>query len=221
MPNNIVFNDVASQLKTQIYGSNNGNIVPISTDENGNITLTATDLDIRDLSADTDSVTVTATDLDIRDLSADTDSVTVTATDLDIRDLSADTDSVTVTATDLDIRNLSGETDSIIKAGSLFTESNVTLEDITSTGIALSIDTSQQDIYSFYVRNTGAASVSVKLQISPTDSDDYFEDDSSSEVALDAGDRAILVAQRYLKYTRVYYNASDTTTIEAYYNAHA
>ena len=185
------------------------------------VTVTATDLDIRDLSADTDSVTVTATDLDIRDLSADTDSVTVTATDLDIRDLSADTDSVTVTATDLDIRNLSGDTDSIIKAGNLFTASNATLTDITDTGIAMTIDNSEQDVYSFYVNNTGSAAVSVKLQISPTDNTDYFIDDGSSEVSVGAGEKATLVAQKYLRYTRLFYNASDTATIETYYNAHA
>lgn len=100
----------------------------------GSVTVTATDLDIRDLNSATDSVTVVATDLDIRNLSSATDSVavtdgggsltvdgsvsitgsvTVTATDLDIRDLNSATDSVTVVATDLDIRDISHTTDSI------------------------------------------------------------------------------------------------------------
>lgn len=221
MPNNIVFNNVASQLKTQIYGNYGGTATPIATDSSGNVTITATDLDIRNLSGSTDSVTVTAIDFDIRDLSAATDSVTVTAVDFDIRDLSAATDSVTVTAVDFDIRNLSGATDSVIKAGCYFTESSTVLTDISSTGIALTIDNSQHDVYSFYVKNTGSASVSVKLQVSPTNSDDYFLDDSSGEINISAGEKAILVAQKFLKYTRLYYNPSDTTSIEVFYNAHA
>lgn len=100
----------------------------------GSVTVTATDLDIRDLNSATDSVTVVATDLDIRNLSSATDSVavtdgggsltvdgsvsitgsvTVTATDLDIRDLNSATDSVTVLATNLDIRDLTHATDSV------------------------------------------------------------------------------------------------------------
>lgn len=100
----------------------------------GSVTVTATDLDIRDLNSATDSVTVVATDLDIRNLSSATDSVavtdgggsltvdgsvsitgsvTVTATDLDIRDLTSATDSVTVLATDLDIRDLTHASDSV------------------------------------------------------------------------------------------------------------
>lgn len=69
--------------------------------------VSATDLDIRDLSSATDSVTVVATDLDIRDLAFATDkvdvsgsSVTATATDLDIRDLSAAQDSVSAWISD-------------------------------------------------------------------------------------------------------------------------
>ncbi|MBB6215723.1 hypothetical protein HNQ80_001812 [Anaerosolibacter carboniphilus] len=37
MPNNIVFNNVANELKTQIYGSNGGVATPISVDGNGNL----------------------------------------------------------------------------------------------------------------------------------------------------------------------------------------
>jgi hypothetical protein len=118
---------------------------------NASIAVTATDLDIRDLSSATDSVTVVATDLDIRDLNSATDSVavtdgggsitvdgsvsitgsvTVTATDLDIRDLNSATDSVTVVATDLDIRDLSSATDSVTIAdggGSITVDGSVTV----------------------------------------------------------------------------------------------
>lgn len=87
-------------------------IVTGSVSITGTVTVTATDLDIRDLVFATDkvdvtgsSVTVTATNLDIRDLVFATDKVdvsgsavtaVVTATDLDIRDLALATDAVRV-----------------------------------------------------------------------------------------------------------------------------
>src|SRR5512139_113849 len=72
----------------------------------GTVTMTAADLDIRDLSYTSDSVAVYGT-------------ATVTASDLDVRDLVYTQDSVsiygtaTVTATDLDIRNLNQTQDSV------------------------------------------------------------------------------------------------------------
>jgi hypothetical protein len=79
-----------------------------------------------------ESVTVTATDLDIRNLAPATDTVqigdgvetllinadgslnaVVSATDLDIRALASGTDSVTVVATDLDVRDLTHVSDSV------------------------------------------------------------------------------------------------------------
>jgi hypothetical protein len=190
VPNNLVFNNVASQLKTQLYGYDGSSVVAIQTDASGNIKIVG-------VSGDTIPVSI-----------ADTVTVTIP-------------DTVAVTAADLDIRNLSGTQDSVLKAGSYFTESSNALTDIVSTGIALTIDNSQQDIYSFYVKNTGAAAVSVKLQISPTDAADYFTDDTSGEISIAGGSTDVLVAQKFLRYTRLFYNASDTTSIEVYYNAHA
>lgn len=39
MPNNLVFNNTASELKTQIYGNNAGNVVAVAVDANGNFIL--------------------------------------------------------------------------------------------------------------------------------------------------------------------------------------
>jgi hypothetical protein len=118
------------------------------------VTITATDLDIRDLSHTQDSVkvgdgtdflavnadgsinaVVTATNLDVRDLAFATDkvdvsgsSVTVSATDLDIRDLNSATDSVTVVATNLDVRDLAFATDKVDVSGSSVTVSATDLD---------------------------------------------------------------------------------------------
>jgi hypothetical protein len=98
------------------------------------VTVTATDLDIRDLAFATDKVDVSGSEvsLDATTLAA-LENITVSATDLDIRDLAFATDKVdvsgsevsldattlaaleniTVSATDLDIRDLTAATDSV------------------------------------------------------------------------------------------------------------
>ncbi len=93
----------------------------------GSITVSATDLDIRDLVFATDKVDVSGSEvsLDATTLAA-LENITVSATNLDIRDLAFATDkvdvsgssvsisgSVTVTATDLDVRDLTHVSDSI------------------------------------------------------------------------------------------------------------
>lgn len=104
---------------------------------NTNTTLSATDLDIRDLVFATDkvdvsgsSVTATATDLDIRDLAFATDSVDVSGS------------SVTVTATNLDVRDLAFATDKVDVSGSevsLSAGSLAALENITVSATDLDI----------------------------------------------------------------------------------
>ena len=99
------------------------------------------------------AVTVTATDLDIRDLAFASDSVdvsgssvTVTATDLDIRDLAFASDSVdvsgssvNVTATDLDIRDIDNATDDILVYGysELATSNEKLLTDIDGANVGI------------------------------------------------------------------------------------
>jgi hypothetical protein len=204
----------------------------------GTVTVTATDLDIRGLAADTDTVsvggtvTVTATDLDIRGLAADTDTVsvggtvTVTATDLDIRGLAADTDTVsvggivTVTATDLDIRALAGDTDSIQLSSRMFTSASTVLSGVNGSSEIFIQDTSEQSMYSFYVYNTGTNTVTVNLQISPTENTNYFVDDGGEVVSLEGSGKTVLVAKEYLHYTRLAYDTGGATcTFEVYYNA--
>jgi len=87
--------------------------------------LTAADVDIRDLDAAQDNVAI-SDGTDTLEINADGSiNATVTATDLDIRDLTFATDSVdvsgssvTVSATDLDIRDLAFATDSVDVSGS-------------------------------------------------------------------------------------------------------
>lgn len=88
------------------------NPVPVS-DNGGSLTVDATDLDIRDLSAAQDNVAI-SDGVDTLAVNADGSiNAVVSATDLDIRDLNSATDSVTVVATDLDVRDLSATQDNV------------------------------------------------------------------------------------------------------------
>lgn len=92
----------------------------INGDGSINAVVTATDLDIRDLTFANDkvdvsgsNVTVTATDLDIRDLSHLLDSIKI-GDGVEFLAINPDGSiNAVVTATDLDIRNLSSATDSV------------------------------------------------------------------------------------------------------------
>ena len=83
--NNLVFNKHARSLKAAIYGQYSDEPVPIAADVDGNfvfspaseITVTASNFDIRNLTSTRDTVNVTATDFDIRSLSGTQDSIAI------------------------------------------------------------------------------------------------------------------------------------------------
>lgn len=85
--NFLIFNRSAENLRSAIYGQHNENIVAVATDEQGNfifsptsqITVTATNFDIRNLTSTRDTVNVTAINFDIRNLDGAQDSVQVSA----------------------------------------------------------------------------------------------------------------------------------------------
>lgn len=118
-----------------------------------NSTISATDLDIRDLVFATDKVDVSGSEvkLDSTTLAA-LENISVSATDLDIRDLAYATDSVTAhqggtwsvtaSATDLDIRDLAFATDKVDVSGSevkLDSTTLAALENITVSATNLDI----------------------------------------------------------------------------------
>lgn len=119
MPNSAVFTNDPRELKVQIFGSSSSNAIQV--DSNGklqiksiedNVSINATDLDIRDLSSSNDSVAVYGSDdggttkriLKTSSTGAlyitSDGTLTVQATDLDIRDISNATDSISIYGTD-------------------------------------------------------------------------------------------------------------------------
>ncbi|NLP41691.1 MAG: hypothetical protein GX348_05745 [Veillonellaceae bacterium] len=245
MANLKVLQDQPEKLKSQLYGFDGTNVVPLLADETGRtnirlltnadtVTAVANDLDIRDLANTTDSVSVYGNDgtqnriikttetgqLDIRPLTS-SDNVTVTATDLDIRDLANTTDSVAVYGNDgtqnhiikttdtgqLDIRPLTSD-DTITAVMSIaHTETDLGAFATTDTYTGTpGQDVSVWRTFTFFVENTSAEANSAvfKLQISP-DNTKWVDD--SAEVTLDQGAFNIASTSHYLRYARVAYKS--------------
>jgi len=147
----------AGDLQIQIVdGTLTSNKLKVESDGsiNTNSTISATNLDIRDLAFATDkvdvsgsSVTVTATNLDTRDLTFATDTV----------DVSGSSVTATVTATNLDIRDLAFATDKVDASGSTIELGSTTLaalENISATVTATDLD----------IRNLSAAQDSISIK---------------------------------------------------------
>jgi hypothetical protein len=265
MPNNLVFNDSAQNLKVQTFGTTSGGTVTsllVANDGTlqvgGSITVANTvtvagsvTAAIADTVTVAGLVSVTANGFDIRFLSDATDTVSVTGS---VTAAIADTvtvagsvtaaiaDTVTVaglvsvTANSFDIRFLSDATDTVSVTGSVtatiantvtvsvvgygFTTSDLTinLTDAGLTNTAFSFDTSQMKQYSFYVVNTGAATISVQLQVSPTTTETFFVPDKTAEVALTSNQAAVLVPGYFMNYTRLQVAAGETASAIAYFN---
>ncbi|MEW8955740.1 hypothetical protein, partial [Clostridium sp.] len=101
MPNYLVFNNSAEELKTLIFGSNNGDPIPVKVDSDGKLEISTVNiggitgtLDIRPLQGNVDSVSVSGT-VTTRALSGATDSIKVADT-VATRPLTGDTDSVRI-----------------------------------------------------------------------------------------------------------------------------
>ena len=223
MPNNLVFSNVASQLQTQIFGQNGTDVLAIKTDADGNIIVTGTvTANLSTVTAIVDSGTITAL---LSTVTAIVDSGTITAL---LSTVTAIVDSGTITA-------LLSTVTAIVDSGTItallstvtavtlpqFSESTTAVAQIVNeTVTALTADTSQQRMYSFYVANTSAALLTAFLQISPTTAESYFVNDGSTIYTVAGASQAVLVAERYLKYTRLMLQAgADTASAIVYFNA--
>ncbi|MCX7884945.1 MAG: DUF6385 domain-containing protein [Caloramator sp.] len=221
MPNNIIFNETAEELKAQVFGYNGTTLQSLQLDASGNlkiggsvtisnsVTIVAENLNIRALSGATDSVAVSGT-VTVAGTVTVGNTVTVVAESLSIRALSANTDTVSI-----------GGVVSVINTGNSFTENNVTITDVAGTGVTLTFDSSQQTLYSYYVKNNASNTIQVRLQISPTENDDYFINDQAAATDLSPGNAIVIVPKYFLRYTRLYFDTRTyTANFEAYCNGH-
>jgi hypothetical protein len=262
MPNNLVFNNVPGDLKTQIYGTNGSIVTALSVNGSGNVltsiqntpsvnvnntvtttftTVTATFTDVS--IGNTPSVNVNNTPSVNVNNTVTTTFTTVTATFTDVtigntpsvnvnntpsvnvnNTVTTTFTTVTATFTDVTIGNTPSvnvnNTVNTFNTGATFTYDNVTVNSGPQTGTTLLEDTSQQAVYSFYVLNTSANTLSVMLQDSPTNNG-VFVNDSSALLDVPQNTAIALSANFFLNYTRLYYDAGagNTPSFIAYYNA--
>lgn len=103
-----------------------------------------------------------------------------------------------------------------------FSETNQTYDNLTATAsfTAFTIDTSKQSMYSFYVYNNHpTAAITAFLQISPSTTDPYFTNDPSGATSISAGNMNVLVAEKFLQYTRlILQTGPDTGSAVVYFN---
>lgn len=220
MPNNLIFNDVASSLQTQIFGKNGSNIVPVSVDSSGNFMVSTVTTIVS-----SGSITVQGGTIDVVSaLSAGT--VTVRGGTIDVVSaLSAGT--VTVSGGTIDVVSALTAGTVTVQGGTIqtvpvYTSTNTTvLLSTTATVDALTADTSAQKMYSFYVNNIGTVNtVTALLRISPVDTGTYYVNDSSTSYSIPPGSAAVLVPAKYLNYTKLQLiaNAAPATAL-VYYNS--
>ncbi len=173
--NNLVFNNVASQLKTSIYGqAPNGSFEAIQIDSAGNIKTTITNA----------SLTV-----------AVSNPITIANS------------SLTVTV-----------------GSNAFTSSSVlNVTAIGTNSIMNNTDISNLKTASFLVYNNGLNTLTVSLQLSPTQNDiDYITDPNNQNLTIAPGTGQIIVVDLFAHYARLQYNQSrSSTTISVYFNGQA
>ncbi|MEW6723985.1 MAG: DUF6385 domain-containing protein [Bacillota bacterium] len=244
MPNYRVYSDQADDLKTKIYGSDGTTSIVLRTDSSGvmaiqdnggSLTVDATDLDIRALTQATDSILIYGNDgttnrvvrTDSSGVMAIQDnggSLTVDATNLDIRDLTEATDSILIYGQDSGgthraiLTDSSGMLQTAISRS--FTEASQVVSTATDYAGSTSRDVSEQETYSFAVKNTGSTyTATIKLEIS-ADNSDWVTD--SSETTVGTSTTVIITPGKYLRYARIAYKsttAGNDTSLVVWYQA--
>jgi hypothetical protein len=190
MVNCIVFNPAAERLKAAAYGWDGSDYKAVAVDSNGRLQLSPQN------------------------------PIAVTATDFDIRSLNSSTDSVLVTALDLDIRNLSGTQDSVQLQSCGFVEDNISVTVLSGTTFLLTKNISGYRQNSYFIRNTGGATVTVTLQLAPIDDTNYYINHSTPQ-GVGVSSNSLNAATTVMKYARLRVVASANTRIVVYYNGRA
>jgi len=247
VPNYRVYTDQPSDLKTLVYGNSGGANKVLLVDGtgalaiyagSGSLTIAATDLDVRDLSATSDNILVYGQDgtstkrivltdtggaLAVQDNGG---AITVDASDLDIRDLTATSDNILVYGQDgtstkrIVLTDTNGNVQ-IMHQRRATTDTNEVVSTVTAYSGTTARDISEQIETTFAVLNSGETSGAVvKLQISPNNSD--WIDDSSETTLAPTGLTAVNPS-KFLRYVRIAHKsqtAGSDTSLTVWYQAH-
>ncbi|QXM06343.1 DUF6385 domain-containing protein [Crassaminicella indica] len=244
MPNNIVFNNVASQMKTQIYGTDSGTTRAIAVDANGKlligeISTIGTISEVLNVqSVDTvdtvqqvlnvqsvDTVDTVQQVLNVQSVdTVDTVQQVLNVQSVDTVDNISSVDTVDTVTYVAEVKSIT-DTVNVDKVGNGFAESVYTVSNLAAgaTATVLTMDTSEKNMYSFYVKNiSDSVTIDAKIQVAPVNLEAYYIDDAASVVGLEAGEKEILITQKYLKYTRLILENNSTVagSVVAWYQGH-
>jgi len=189
--NNLIFNRTAEQLHSTVYGKYGDQTRPVAVDTGGQIVFSSSSI------------------------------FTITATNLDIRDLTAARDTVNVTATDLDIRDLNGSQDSVQISSKSFVTDTLSTSVSSGTTYLLVKNIGNYSENSFFIRNTGSATITVTLQVSPVDDTDYYTNNGSAQSATTSSRNIVFAVTVPAQYARLQVLANTNVSLVAYYNGRA
>ena len=233
--NNLVFNSVASQLKTTIYSiDQNSAVQPIKIDTNGTVYVTTDpgaplDVTIGTLPAVTISGTPSVNinnDLTIGTLPAVTISGTPSVNinnNLTIGTLPAVTISGTPSVkiegiASVAILNTVTNTVPIVTAPSFTLYSATLTAFTTTTTVFANTDTSKMRNATIFLYNTGANSLTAVLQYSPASGLTYINDTKYGVFTIAASGNTYLELPTYAQLTQVSCTSASGTNLVAYFN---
>jgi hypothetical protein len=244
--NNLVFNTVASELKTSIYAQSGVDFQPLQLDGSNNLLVAGTVT----VSQITNPVTIGNATLTVAgDVTISNTSLTVAGTvtvsqitnpvtignatltvagDVTISNTSltvAGTVTVSQITNPVTIGNATLTVAGTVTIGaSTFTADTVTSTSVTGTGVIFpNKDISTLKVASMFIYNEGATPITISLQISPTTtSGQYINDPSYTDQVIAGSGSLFMDVSKFAHYVRLQYNlGASTVTFSAFFNAQA
>ena len=221
--NNLVFNNIASQLKASIYAQNpSGEVQPIQIDSNGNLNVSITN----SVTISNESLTVAISNPIIvaNSITIANESITVGVAN----PITISNESLTVAVSNpITVANsitIANETLSVAIIANSFTSLNITTATYSGTGAVLNnTDISNLNKASFLVYNTGADTLTISLQLSPTtNEEDYITSPNNSLLTVAGNTSEIIPVDLFANYARLQYSlGSSTATFSTFFNGQA
>jgi hypothetical protein len=243
--NNLVFNTVASELKTSTYGYNQDSLTLqlLQLDTNGNllvsgnltvsnsITIANETLTVSGDVTISNSVTIANETLTVSGDVTISNSVTIANETLTVSGDVTINNSVTIAnetltvSGDVTISNsvtVANETLTVLVSGQTFTSDTDSLSGVTGTGnVFTATNISTLTTASMFIDNVGTNTVTYSLMLSP-DGTTYFEDPNYAGLTVAGGENAIIAIDKFAQFAQLQYDLGATTaTFNAYYNGQA
>ncbi|VYT64483.1 hypothetical protein [Clostridium tertium] len=233
--NNLLFNTVASELKTSIYAqAPDGSLQILQTDSTGalktSISNSSLTVNVNNPITVANAITIANTSLTVSvsnpitianaSLTVSVNNPITVANSITI----ANTTLTVVVNNPITVNNaitIANSSLTVTIGANAFTSSSALNLSVSGTGRVLNnTDISTLRTASFFVYNAGTNTLTISLQMSPTTNNaDYITDPSYNNYTIPGGDRRIITVSRFGNYTRLLYTLRGTTaTFSVYFN---